>query len=96
MAYSQNDMVFKDYKWTARADQDNPYYRGGSDAAQLNRQEGYEILYFINHIGKKHWKTEPSTATYQKIERMIRNSVPGNIRSRDQIASWIVSNWNNV
>lgn len=97
MPFLQSEMLYNDgeyYKWNARADHDNPYYRHGSDATLLNRTEGYEILYFINHMGVKHWTADPAnTATYQKIERMIRYSVPGNMRSHKNVADWIVANW---
>jgi hypothetical protein len=83
------------YKWTARADHDNPYYTKGTDHSELNRTEGYEVLYFINHIGKIHWNT-PSLATYNKIERMIRYSVPSNIRTHKKVADWIIANWSLV
>lgn len=95
MAFLRSQMLF-DYKWTAGEDSDNPYYRGGTDRAQLNREEGYEVRYFINHLGNKHWTNEPSLATYQKVERMIKTSVPANIRKRENIASWIIDNWNSV
>jgi hypothetical protein len=97
MAFLRSQMLFDDgahYKWSARADHDNPYYRNGSDATLLNRTEGYEVLYFVNHMGDKYWKNT-SLPTYQKIERMIRYSVPHNIRSHKSIEDWIIKNWNN-
>lgn len=98
MPYNKADMLYDNgsyYKWSARADHDNPYYTRGQDYTQLNRTEGYEVLYFINHLGEKHWpaNSRPNLATYQKIERMIRYSVPGDIRTHAKIAEWIVSNW---
>ncbi|THD31263.1 hypothetical protein [uncultured Flavobacterium sp.] len=99
MSFKQSEMLYDDgkhYKWVAKADHDNPYYTGGKDRTELNRTEGYEVLYFINHIGGKHWNVVLGTTTYQKIEKMIRYSVPSPIRSHKGIADWIVSNWNNV
>jgi hypothetical protein len=32
-----------------KQDPDNPYYRGGKDHDELNRTEGYEVQYFIEH-----------------------------------------------
>lgn len=95
MAFLRSQMLYP-YKWTAKDDSDNPYYRGGSDRAQLNREEGYEVLYFINHLGKKHWTNEPSLGTYQKVEQMIKTSVPSDIRKRELIANWIIENWKKV
>lgn len=99
MSFLRSQMLYDNgiyYKWTARADHDNPYYRNGSDHTLVNRTEGYEVLYFINHLGSKHWNPAPSTATYQKIEKMIRYNVPSSIRSHKGVADWIISNWNNV
>ena len=80
------------YKWNAQADHDNPYYTRGTDYSELNRTEGYEVLYFINHLGTKHW-SNPTLGTYQKIEKMIRYAVPHNIRTHKKIADWIIANW---
>jgi len=96
MSFTRSEMLYNDgtyYKWTAKADHDNPYYTKGTDYSELNRTEGYEVLYFINHIGKVHFKSTPTTATYQKIEKMIRYSVPSNIRTHKKVAEWIIDNW---
>jgi len=96
MSYLRSQMLYDDgkhYKWNAKADHDNPYYTKGADYSELNRTEGYEVLYFINHIGKEHWSSQPTVGTYQKIERMIRYEVPSNIKTHKQIAGWIVQNW---
>lgn len=98
MAYKVSDMLYNDgkyYKWTAKADHDNPYYTKGTDYSELNRTEGYEVLYFINHIGKKHWSSEPNTYTYQKIEKMLKHDVPAKIKNHKQVADWIIANWAN-
>lgn len=99
MSYNRSEMLYDDgqyYKWTARADHDNPYYVNGTDHSELNRTEGYEVLYFINHIGKIHWNNTPNLATYNKIERMIRFSVPSYIKTHKKIADWIIANWTQV
>ncbi|NCD68248.1 hypothetical protein [Mucilaginibacter agri] len=98
MSYLRSEMLYDDgdyYKWSARADHDNPYYIRGTDWSELNRTEGYEVLYFINHLGNKRW-TNPSLATYRKIEKMIRLDVPSNIRTHKKIEDWITANWSNV
>ncbi len=99
MSYLKSQMLYDDgkyYKWEAKADHDNPYYIKGTDWSELNRTEGYEVLYFINHIGAKHWSTTPSVATYQKMEKMIRYDVPSNERTHKKIADWIITNWSKV
>lgn len=94
--YKQSEMLYDDgkhYKWAAKADYDNPYYTHGKDHSELNRTEGYEVLHFINHFGKKHFSEPPHLLTYQKIEKMIRYSVPSNIRNHKKVADWIIANW---
>lgn len=92
MAYTKNNMVYDDYKWSARADHDNPKIIGGNDSAQLNRTEGYEMLYFINSLAKS-WKWNDTLASYQKLEKIIRSVVPSNTRTHSGIKSWIEANY---
>ena len=101
MNYKKTEMLYKEenyYKWKAEADHDDPTFRGATDRLELNRTEGYEVLYFINHFGKKHWTASnpPSVNCYQKIEKMIRHAVPSKIQSHDKIADWIAENWEKV
>jgi len=99
MDFKQSDMLYDDgsyYKWQAKADHDNPYYIKGADHSELNPTEGYEILYYINHLGKILWKEWPGTQACQKMERMIRYSVPKDIRTHKKIEGWIVANWKTV
>lgn len=96
MQYERSQMRYDDgyYKWTAKDDRDNPYYRYGVDSAQLNRTEGYEVLYFINHIAQRKWQNTPADlSALQKIEKMLRYDVPGNIRKREHIEGWIINFW---
>lgn len=76
MAYTKSEMLYNDYKWQAKAAVDNPYYTKGIDYSEINKAEGYEVLYFLNHIGKKCWSNEPDVTTYQKMERILRTAVP--------------------
>jgi hypothetical protein len=48
MPFDRSQMLYNDgyYKWTAKADHDNPYYRKGADHSEINKTEGYEVLYF--------------------------------------------------
>lgn len=39
-------MVYNGYKWEAWADHDNPEFIGAQEHSELNRSEGYEMLYF--------------------------------------------------
>lgn len=73
------------YQWTAMGD-DDPRKTGKPDSVLLNRNEGYEVLYFLNHISA-------DKAGALKGERMIRNHLPPNVRSREHILKWLIDNW---
>ena len=89
-------MVYGDYKWVARADHDNPKIIGGTDHAELNRTEGYEMLYFINSLSKTwNWSGDLKPA-FQHLERIIRTEVPSNIRTHSGIKDWIASNYKSI
>jgi len=96
MSYTELDMVYHDYKRTAKADHDNPYYKHGQEGSELNRTELYEMLYFINHLGKI-WKWAGNVkSSYQKIERLIRTKVPSNVRTHKSIRHWLETNWSSI
>lgn len=88
--FNKFDLVYNDYKWSAYPD-DNPHVTGGLDHTQLNRHEGYEILYFINAYMKE--KGFSATSAGHKIEKMIREKVPHSIRNQKEIKEWIDKNW---
>jgi hypothetical protein len=97
LAYTRSELLYRVdnyYKWTTPSDRENTYYISGADDTELDRTEGYEILYFINHLIKKYWPTHPPTIrACIKMERMIRYEVPATIISHKKIESWILMNW---
>jgi hypothetical protein len=94
--YKKSDLVYSDYKWSARADHDNPKFVSGSDYAELNRTEGYEILYFISSLAKTWgWDGYPVRA-YNHAEKIIRTEVPSNIRTHSGIKNWISSRYSQL
>lgn len=88
----KEDLLYADYSWTVYND-DNPKVTGNPDDTLLNRMEGYEILYFINKFCEMYSLKQKASAN--KVERLIRNEVPAEIRSQNMIAEWIVANWKN-
>lgn len=78
------------YSWTAYRG-DNPKVTGNPDNTLLNRKEGYEILYFINKLASIWNLNHKSSGT--KMEKMIQEKVPGNIRSQKNIKQWISDHW---
>ncbi len=95
MAYSKSQMVYNDYKWTARADHDNPKFIGAQESAMLNRSEGYEMLWYINSLAKT-WGWKDNQSSYQNLERVIRDKVPSTIRSHSKIKEWIEANYQSL
>jgi hypothetical protein len=85
-----SDLYYDDYSWSTYSN-DDPKITGEPDSTLLNRKEGYEILYFINEFSKIHELKVKSLAT--KIEKMIRNEVPANLHSQENIKEWIEINW---
>jgi hypothetical protein len=89
---TKSDLQYNDYSWTTYTG-DNPKVTGEPDSTLLNRKEGYEILYFINKFSEIHELKVKSLAT--KIENMIRNEVPSNLRSQLYVKEWIEIHWKN-
>ncbi len=63
----------------------------------LNRNEPYEMLYFINSFAKeKGWDKSWNLYTIKscrKIETMIKTKLPANIDSKEKIKAWLIDNW---
>ncbi|MGB8191242.1 MAG: hypothetical protein WCF67_04940 [Chitinophagaceae bacterium] len=92
MEYKRSEMLFKDdYKWSAVQDQDDPQHRRGPEHALVNKEEGYEVLYFINDLASRIFGHSVTLAIYQKLEKMIKDS-PGN-QTHLQKESWIRATW---
>jgi len=90
---NKSDLVYDNYSWTA-IDGDDPKVTGKPDSTFLNRNEGYEVVYFINKFMEMYDLKDKSTA--EKIEKMIKNELPGNIRSQENVKKWIAMNWENT
>lgn len=86
---SKNDLQFQ-YSWTAIAP-DDARVTGVPDSTLLNRNEGYEVLAFLNRLAQASKWT--NTAPALKAERMIKSQLPGSIRSHKNVWQWLVENW---
>lgn len=84
-------MLYNHYSWTTLPG-DNPKITGEPDSNLFNRNEGYEVLYLINKFLVKHGLA--NIASGQKLERIIRSGLPGDIRSQNNVMTWLYSNWN--
>ena len=96
MAYTKKDMVFFDYEWNAREITLETKLPGPDEQAELNRDEGFEMLSYINSLAKTWgWNTDNMTS-FRHLERIIRNEVPGDIRTHSDILAWIENHYTNV
>lgn len=87
----KSDLLFKnEYSWNALIG-DDPRITGEPDSTLFNRNEGYEVLYLINKLAEK-WGLS-SKFDRLKIERMIKNNLPSDIRSQENVKEWIFNNW---
>jgi hypothetical protein len=89
MPFTRKNMFYSDYKWNPHEGYDNPRVTGEPDSTLLNRQEGYEMLYFINKVAETWGWKSASNVDYQKIEKCVRLHVPGGIRSQKGILNFL-------
>jgi len=87
---SKEDLHFKDYSWTVYQE-DDPKVTGEPDSSLLHRKEGYEVLYLINKFAEKNGLEKKASGL--KAEKMIRESLPGEIRSQEEVMKWLAQNW---
>ena len=93
MNFSKKNLAFnKEYKWHApKPKGDNLKLIGSPDNDLLNREEGYEMLYFIKQFMKK---TKMKDIDHgKKAETLIRNYLPGSIRARKDVEVWLKEHW---
>ncbi len=87
--FTRNDLRYS-YDWRA-SEGDNKRITGFPDDVLLNRNEGYEVLYFINkYMTNKSWQ---QLSTFQKLESTIKNDLPSNIRSHNNVRNWLDNNF---
>jgi hypothetical protein len=78
------------YSWTAAKENDNARITGFPDNYLLDRNEGYEVLPYINrYMISKNWTLE---ASFHKIEKAIRVDLPGTTRGHASIKKWLNDN----
>jgi hypothetical protein len=87
---TKEQLQFKDYTWSVYPE-DDTRVSGALNESILSRREGYEILYFINKFCEVHQLNALSSA--EKIERMLRESIPASRKSQKTIHKWIINNW---
>jgi len=84
----RNDLIYS-YSWTAIKG-DDPRLTGHPDSTLLNRHEGYEVLPFINRFAKSN--DFKSKKFGLKVEWLIREHLPPNVRSHANVRNWLIHN----
>lgn len=80
------------YSWTAVAP-DDPKVAGYPDSVLLNRNEGNEVLAFINRFAIAHNFKQKQSGS--RTERLIREHLPDDVLSRRNVNRWLLQNWEN-
>lgn len=87
--FRKEDLIFA-YTWS-QYEKDDPRISGIADATEFNRQEGEEVLYIIrsltDHVA---WGVEGFGT---KVEKMIHDRLPGEIKNQEETIRWIKENW---
>jgi len=78
------------YKWRPVPEND-PRISGEPDMTLFNRNQGTEVLYIINWIAERNKLKDLQDAL--KLERIIRENLPGIYRTQLHAISWIINNW---
>ena len=87
--FSTKNLIYKDYKWTLYANHDPKVY-GKPDNTVFDPKEGNEVVYLINKLMIL-WDYR-FTNTGNKIERLIHDSLPPQIKTQETVSDWIKSN----
>jgi hypothetical protein len=90
MSFTKTNMLYNHYSWTALPG-DNPKISGVPDSTLFNRNEGYEVLYLINRFMNDN--SLKNVESGQKVERMIRTGLPGDVRGQKNVVEWLIKNW---
>ena len=75
-----------DYSWHAIAGDDPTKRR--ADAIMFNRKEGYEVRLMIQKICNTFGFTTEEDV--KRVESVIANEQPGNVRSQENVYNWLV------
>jgi hypothetical protein len=87
--FKRSDLKYN-YNWTAAKENDNAKITGFPDSYLLDRNEGYEVLPFINrYMDSIKWTLESS---FHKIEKAIKVDLPGTVRGHATIKKWLLEN----
>lgn len=79
-----------DYKWTV-TENDSPKLIN-KDARHLNRNEGYEMLHYLNNLTGKDGADLPLRSR-QVVEWMLKEHFHSTASGHSTVTSWVTANW---
>lgn len=81
------------YKWTV-TEHDNPKLIR-NDASHLSRNEGYEMLLYLNHLTGD-GGTDLSIHSRQIVEWMLKTQYDSTAPSSETVTAWVIANWHRL
>ena len=81
-----------EYNWY-QYEKDDPRISGTPDTTEFNRKEGLEVLYIIRQLSDHVQDGVDSFAN--KMEYLIHEKLPGEIKNQKDTIKWIEVNWTN-
>lgn len=87
--FSTKNLIYKDYQWTSFSINDSRV-SGNPDSTLFNSKEGNQVVYLINRL-MLIWNYSFSH-TGNKMEKLIHDSLPSEIKSQEEVSEWIKSN----
>lgn len=79
------------YNYANLNNSDDPAQKEEPNSSQLNRQEWYEMLYFINRFANVNGKGSAGVAKH--AEKLIQENLPADLHSHDKIRQWLLDHW---
>lgn len=84
---NQNDLQFE-YSWSILESND-PQVIEPYDSTLLNRNEGYDVITFLNHFARTYSLSKENAL---KAERFIKYYMPQDINKRIDASRWLINN----
>jgi len=87
--YSRKKLLRYNYSWAHPAEQKS--YESYKDNDIIDRNNGFELLDFINRFMGIHGME--ADRSFSKLERLIKNYMPADLKTRIEIKMWLRKNW---
>ena len=87
---NKSGMIYKDYSWRTYAEGD-PKITGKLDSTIFDKTEAQEVIYLIKKMTEI-WKLDDRDSK-RKMEEMIYNYLPSDIKKQEDVKNWVRDNW---